>query len=80
MQQDIYGRGDAVPSIEGLVPGEPVGEPPAAASSAAGARALPSVSGVPSEQLWRAAVLAAREAARAAAELRRSIEARRFEV
>ena len=36
-----------------------------------------SVSAVPSEQLWRAAVMAAREAALAAAELRRSLEARR---
>jgi hypothetical protein len=35
------------------------------------------VSAVPSEQLWRAAVMAAREAALTAAELRRSLEARR---
>jgi len=35
--------------------------------------ATPRVEGVPSEQLWRAAILAARQAALAAADLRRAL-------
>ena len=79
MQQNVRVRGDAALPNEGALPEPLVAERPNDAPDGGGA-ALPgvaSVSTVPSEQLWRAAVLAAREAALAAAELRRTLEARR---
>jgi len=44
-----------------------------AASGSRAATPPPRVEGVPSEQLWRAAILAARQAALAAADLRRAL-------
>ena len=78
MQQNVRARGDAAPPNEGARSDALAGERPQDVSAAGGTPAgVASVSAVPSEQLWRAAVLAAREAALAAAELRRSLEARR---
>ena len=79
MQQNVRARGDGASPNEGALPDPLMGERPQDVSAAAGANpaGVGSVSAVPSEQLWRAAVLAAREAALAAAELRRSLEARR---
>ena len=59
---------------------EGVGAPPPVAFAAGGdgvatpVRA-PRVDSVPSDQLWRAAILAARQAAMTAAELRRALDA-----
>ena len=79
MQQRVRGRGEAAPSNEQALPEPPGGERPQDVGPGVGG--IPggagSVSAVPSEQLWRAAVMAAREAALTAAELRRSLEARR---
>ena len=63
MQEEQYSRSD-VPSsrIDPL-------------TSALGASTRAPVESVPSDQLWRAAVLAARQAALAAADLRRALEA-----
>jgi hypothetical protein len=77
MQQNLRGRGDVAPPIEGALPEPLVGERPQDVSPGGVPAGVPSVSAVPSEQLWRAAVVAAREAALAAAELRRTLEARR---
>ena len=79
MQQNVRARGDVVPPNEGARSDALAGERPQDVSAAAGGNpaGVASVSAVPSEQLWRAAVLAAREAALAAAELRRTLEARR---
>lgn len=46
---------------------------PIPAAAPAPAASMPRVEGVPSEQLWRAAILAARQAALAAADLRRAL-------
>ena len=77
MQQQKRVRGDAASRGEGPLPDSTVAErqtgvPPAGSPGIPG-----SVAGVPSDQLWRAAVIAAREAALTAAELRRSLEAHR---
>ena len=79
MQQNVRVRGDVASPNEQALPDSPMGERPQDVGAAAGANpaGVGSVSAVPSEQLWRAAVLVAREAALAAAELRRSLEARR---
>ena len=79
MQQERLGRGDVVSRNEGTLPDRTVAErqPGTVSSGATSGGGTGSVTGVPSEQLWRAAVLAAREAALTAAELRRSLEARR---
>jgi hypothetical protein len=79
MRQNLRGRGDvATPNDEVLPPPDAVGgERPQDIGSGGAPSGAASVSAVPSEQLWRAAVMAAREAALAAAELRRSFEARR---
>ena len=79
MQQNVRARGDVVPPNEGARSDALAGERPQDVSAVAGGNpaGVASVSAVPSEQLWRAAVLAAREAALAAAELRRTLEARR---
>jgi hypothetical protein len=81
MQQNVRARGDVASPNEGALPlTEPlVGERPqdVPVSGSAPSTGVTSVSAVPSEQLWRAAVLAAREAALAAAELRRTFDARR---
>ncbi len=82
MQQDVRVWGEAAPASDGSGP-DRAGEERASnhqGSTAGGARGAPSVTGVPSDQLWRAAVLAAREAATTAAELRQSIERRRREL
>ena len=59
----------------GAVPSAAMATPaiPAAARSASLSAAAPRMEGVPSEQLWRAAILAARQAALAAADLRRAL-------
>jgi hypothetical protein len=78
MQQNVHARGDVASPNEPVLPDPIGGERPPDGGPGAGMPGLAtSVSAVPSEQLWRAAVLAAREAALAAAELRRSLEARR---
>ncbi len=79
MQQEMRGRGDVVSRSEPTLPELPVGERQSGTASSGGSSAggLGSVVGVPSEQLWRAAVLAARAAALTAAELRRSLDAQR---
>jgi hypothetical protein len=77
MQQEMRGRGDAASPSEGALSDGSVGERPVGVFAAVGPGPVPSVSDVPSDQLWRAAVLAAREAAMTAAELRRSLERRR---
>ena len=79
MQQNVLGQGDVVLPNEGALPEPLVGERPKDVPGGGGGApaTVTSVSAVPSEQLWRAAVLAAREAALTAAELRRSLEARR---
>jgi hypothetical protein len=81
MQQNVRGRGDVASPDEGALPEPLAGERPQDVSAVGAAGGAPggaaSVSAVPSEQLWRAAVLAAREAALAAAELRRTLEAGR---
>ena len=81
MQQNVRGRGDVASPNEGPLPDSLNGGGERPQDVVAGGGVPPmgaaSVSAVPSEQLWRAAVLAAREAALAAAELRRSLEARR---
>ena len=79
MQQNVRVRGDVAPPNEGALPTPLLGERPedVAAGAVPTGGAAASVSAVPSEQLWRAAVLAAREAALAAADLRRTLDARR---
>ena len=79
MQQRVRGRGEAASPNERAVPDVRDGDRPqdAGAVGAGAPGGAASVSGVPSEQLWRAAVMAAREAALTAAELRRTLEARR---
>jgi hypothetical protein len=77
MQQEKRTRGDAVPHSDGTLPDRSVLERQPITNPPGPLPLVGSVSGVPSEQLWRAAVLAAREAALTAAELRRSLEAHR---
>ena len=77
MQRNVRARGDVASPNEGVLPDSRNGERPEDVGSAGVPVGPASVSAVPSEQLWRAAVMAAREAALAAAELRRSLEARR---
>jgi len=62
MLEEQYQRSDGR-AADGATEDAAAGTPPAA----------PRVEGVPSEQLWRAAILAARQAALAAAELRRAL-------
>jgi hypothetical protein len=81
MQQNVRARGDGALPNEGALPppevlvGERTKDVPV--SGGGPPTGVTSVSAVPSEQLWRAAVMAAREAALTAAELRRSLDARR---
>ena len=80
MQQTVRVQGDVALPNEGALPESLAAERPEDMAVGGGGGSLPggaSVSTVPSEQLWRAAVLAAREAALAAAELRRTLDARR---
>lgn len=79
MQQNVRARGDVASPNDGVLPSPDAvnGERPQEVGSGVAPGGAASVSSVPSEQLWRAAVIAAREAALSAAELRRSLEARR---
>ena len=58
-ERDVRGEGEAGPTPGAVAPAPEVTH----------------VESVPSEQLWRAAILAARQAALSAAELRRAFEA-----
>ena len=81
MQQETRERGDVVSRSEPTLPSadRAVAErqPSTVPTGGLSVGGPGSVVGVPSEQLWRAAVLAAREAALTAAELRRSLDAQR---
>lgn len=71
MREDLYGRGvRSVPADLAVAPVPVIGAmPPRAYVGGSGDR----VDSVPSDQLWRAAVSAARQAATTAAELRRAL-------
>ena len=72
MLDEGYTRGDAVPAPND----PPIDETSMGGLGAGGTPRFGQVESVPSEQLWRAAILAARQAAVSAAELRRALEAR----
>jgi hypothetical protein len=72
MLDEGYTRGDAVPAPND----PPIDEASVGGVGAGGAPRFGQVESVPSEQLWRAAILAARQAALSAAELRRALEER----
>jgi hypothetical protein len=74
MQEEQYPRAGSGSAPSAPTDDAAAGPPPVSAAVGPYAAPLGRVEGVPSEQLWRAAILAARQAALAAAELRRALE------
>jgi hypothetical protein len=72
MLEELYTENDGRAPEDGATSGT-TGDGASGASPASVPPATPRVEGVPSEQLWRAAILAARQAALAAADLRRAL-------